>query len=341
MTIKKVEESFSRNLTAVQLLQNALSSSFIDAYVEHVENLVDDYQVRVIDGVPDEQSVKRLQEIYQQLATEQLTPEEIRKVSQLVLLKGTQTEPLQPNHQLTPDGIGFLFIYLIEQLYPRKEKPLTILDVTVGMGNLLLTIINNLRIAGYQSIKGVGVDNDETLLGVAAATSSWMGETLTLFHQDGLQAMLLEPMDVAVADLPVGYYPDDKRASEFMMSVSQEHSYAHHLLMEQSMRYVKESGYGLFLLPTNFLQTDQSHVVKKWLQERVFLQGIIELPDELFKKDTSRKSIVIVQNRNEHTNQVPEVLLAKLGSLSNPKSIQAFFTQFETWLQENKKEIKD
>lgn len=336
MTGNKIEEMFSLHLTAIQLLQNALSSSFIDAYVEHMENVVDDYQVRVVDGVPDEVSVKRLQEVYKQLATP-LTPEEKRKVSQLVLLKGTQTEPLQPNHQLTPDGIGFLFIYLMEQLYPKKAESLAMLDVSVGMGNLLLTIMTNLKLAGYQSVKGVGVDNDETLLEVASATSSWIGENVALFHQDGLQPMLLEPVDVAVADLPIGYYPDDARATEFLMHVEQGHSYAHHLLMEQSMRYVKECGYGLFLLPSNFLETEQSAELKKWFQECVFLQGIIALPDELFKTEASRKSIVIVQNRSEQTTQAKEVLLAKLTSLTKPQSIQSFFKQFEKWIKENKK----
>src|SRR5699024_12586419 len=60
-------------------------------------------------------------------------------------------------------------------------------------------------------------------------------------------------------------------------------------LLEQSMAYVKKNSFGLFLVPSNFLETDQSDQLKKWLSgEEIFLQGIIQLPTELFKKD--RKS---------------------------------------------------
>ncbi|MFL4114214.1 hypothetical protein, partial [Pseudomonas aeruginosa] len=90
--------------------------------------------------------------------------------SQLLLLKGSQTEHLQANHQLTPDSIGFLFVFLIEQLYTNKKAPVKILDIAAGMGNLLLTVLLNLSNAGYQT-EGIGVDIDDTLLAVAASTS--------------------------------------------------------------------------------------------------------------------------------------------------------------------------
>src|SRR5699024_1291664 len=98
-----------------------------------------------------------------ELLSLELGKEDWRKLTQLLLLKGSKDENLQPNHQLTPDSIGFLFVFLIEQLTLKKEQPLEILDITVGMGNLLLTILINLQAANY-SVNGVGVDNDETLL---------------------------------------------------------------------------------------------------------------------------------------------------------------------------------
>lgn len=334
MAQEKMEELFELQLQAVQLMQNALKSSFYDAYIEHIENMIDSYQVRVIDGVPEKEVAQQLQEIYDRLAQYELSAEEKRKMVQLLLLKGMQTEPLQPNHQLTPDGIGFLFVYLIEQLAPKKEQPLRLLDLTVGMGNLLLTAMTNLSLANYKEVTGIGVDNDETLLEIAAANAEWIAASLQLFHQDGLQELLIEPMDIAFSDLPIGYYPNDEKAQNFISGVSDEHSYAHHLLMEQSMNYVKEAGFGLFLVPSNFLESEQSEALKKWFKERVYMQGIIQLPDDLFKHESARKSILIVQNHGKQANQVTEVLLAKLATLKNPESIVSFFKQFEEWKQE-------
>lgn len=333
MSAEKMESSFHLTVEAIQLLQNALESSFFDSYVETIENFIDHYQVRVIDGVPDETTVARLQTIYEELKAVSLTAEEKRKLAQLLLLKGGQTERLQANHQLTPDSLGFLFVYLIEQL-TNADDTTQILDLSVGMGNLLLTVLLNLQLAKRQ-VEGTGVDIDETLLAIAAATSEWTQAPLYLFHQDGLQDLLIEPMDIAISDLPVGYYPQDEKAGQFISAAPEGHSYAHHLLMEQAMNYVKPDGFGIFLMPSNFLETEQSDYLKKWLKEKVYLQGMIQLPDELFKQAHSRKSILLLQNKGEMSQQASEVLLVKLASLKEPKNITKLFEQFAAWKAAN------
>ena len=35
-------------------------------------------------------------------------------------MKAAQTEPLQANHQFTPDAIGFIITFLIDQLAKRR-----------------------------------------------------------------------------------------------------------------------------------------------------------------------------------------------------------------------------
>lgn len=34
---------------------------------------------------------------------------------------------------------------------------------------------------------------------------------MTLLHQDGLANLLVDPVDVVISDLPVGYYPDERK----------------------------------------------------------------------------------------------------------------------------------
>lgn len=327
MDPEKMERIFEQMMTAIQLLQNDLKLSFLDAYIENFENINDGYQIRVLDGVPKEATVFELESIYDQLKALALEPEDFRRLSQLILLKGSKLEALQPNHQLTPDTIGFLFVYLLEQLYPKGT--LRILDDTVGMGNLLLTVVLNLQLAGY-TVEGYGVDIDDTLLAVAAVNSDVTEAPIQLFHQDGLQDLLLEPVDVTLADLPVGFYPNDERAAKFTAYAEEEHTYAHHLLLEQSMNYVKPDGFGIFLVPANLLDTPQSPLLKKWLGN-VYLQGMINLPNNLFKSEQSRKSILILQKPGPQSQQAQEVLLAQLGSLKDPKKIQQFFNEFEAW----------
>lgn len=334
MNPEKIETAFSLMEKAIITLQQSLGTSFFDAYIENTENLVDNAKVRVIDQQPNAATVEKVEALYQEILALGLEKEEWRKLTQLILLKGSMSENLQPNHQLTPDSIGFLFVFLIEQLTLKKEQPISILDVTVGMGNLLLTTIINLQAANY-SVKGIGVDNDETLLAIAAADSLLVGEEVKLFHQDSLQDLLVDPVDYVVSDLPVGYYPNDQQAEKFMTHSEKEHSYAHHLLIEQAMNYVKSDGFGLFLVPSNFLETEQGPLLQKWLKDEVFLQGIIQLPDELFKSEHSRKSILLLQKKGETAEQAEKVLLVHLPSLKNPTNVTEFFKKFEDWKSSN------
>ena len=334
MNPEKIETAFSLMEEAIITLQQSLGTSFFDAYIENTENLVDNAKVRVIDQQPNAATVEKVEALYQEILALGLEKEEWRKLTQLILLKGSMSENLQPNHQLTPDSIGFLFVFLIEQLTLKKEQPISILDVTVGMGNLLLTTIINLQAANY-SVKGIGVDNDETLLAIAAADSLLVGEEVKLFHQDSLQDLLVDPVDYVVSDLPVGYYPNDQQAEKFMTHSEKEHSYAHHLLIEQAMNYVKSDGFGLFLVPSNFLETEQGPLLQKWLKDEVFLQGIIKLPDELFKSEHSRKSILLLQKKGETAEQAEKVLLVHLPSLKNPTNVTEFFKKFEDWKSSN------
>ena len=330
MLPEKMEQGFEQNLKAIQLLQNALGTSFLEAYVENAENLIDNYQVRVVNGVPTEEVAKQISDLYKEISQLTFEPEEWRRLSQLLLLKGSQTEHLQANHQLTPDSIGFLFVFLIEQLFTNKKEPLKILDIAAGMGNLLLTVLLNLANAGYQA-EGLGVDIDDTLLAVAASTSDLTQANVQYFHQDGLQDLLVDPVDVAISDLPIGYDPNDQKAKEFLTSTNEGHSYAHHLLLEQAMKYVKPDGFGLFLMPSNFLETEQSEDVKRWFKEEGYLQGMIQLPDELFRNKQSQKSILILQKKGTNAKQAQEVLLVKLDSLKKPEKVTEFFKEFATW----------
>lgn len=334
MSQNTIETGFQLLDDAIKWLQESLAVSFIDAYIENGENMTDDLKVRVQDNLPDAATKAKIEKNYQEFQKLELTPEERRKVSQLLLLKGTMAEGLQANHQLTPDTLGYLFVYLVEQLVDKKDEVIRLNDLTVGMGNLLLTVMINLKLANYQVV-GTGIDVDDALLAVSAVNSEWLEQDVTLFHQDSLQHLLIEPGDIAIGDLPIGFYPHDDHAQKFVTGTNDGHSYAHHLLMEQNMTYVKENGFGLFLVPSNFLETEQASELKQWITEKVYLQGILQLPESLFKAKQSRKSIIIVQNRGDVSGQVKEVLLADVPSLKDGQQLQQFFKEFSTWKEKN------
>lgn len=334
MSQTNIELGFEYMSESVMILQQKLETSFFDAYIENGENILDNGKVRVIDNVPSPVDVEKLEKLYQEISKLDLSKEDKRKITQLTLLKGLQEEPLQANHQLTPDSIGFLFVYIIEQLMKDKKESVVIGDLSVGMGNLLYTILANLSLAGFTS-SGIGVDTDELLVQIAAIDKNWIDLDVSLIHKDSLSDLPIDPLDVVVGDLPIGFYTNDEQAKNFTTSVAEGHSYAHHLLMEQSMNYVTNDGVGLFLLPNNFLETEQAPALTKWLKESVYVQSILRLPTSLFSQESLGKSIVLLQHKGEHAKQAKEVLVAEIPSLKDSESVMNFVSQFRQWSEDN------
>jgi len=325
----KVKSAYELVLEGSQILQNVLGQSFWAGYIENISNIVDNYRFRESDGKLDNLTKKHLNEIYEKLKNLNLVAEEWRKTSQMVLLKGSLSDPLPASNQLTPDSLGFLFVYLIEQLEENK-KELTLFDISIGMGNLLLTIMTNLALV-HKQVRGFGVDIGGTELKIAAVDADLTDSNLRLYHQDGIQALLqIEFVDFVISDLPIGYYPDDKRAKQFIVYSENTHTYIQHLLLEQSVKYLKEGGFGLFLLPSNLLITEQTPFFKRLLGKNIYLQAVLSLPKNIFNNQQVHKSVFIFQKNGKNVEQ-REVFVAHLNSLIDVEAIKNFFAQFSKW----------
>lgn len=256
--------------------------------------------------------------------------EEIRKAFQLVILKGMK-ENTQPNHQMTPDSIGILFGYLVQKFYTSEE--LRLLDLAVGTGNLLTTAMNH---QVGKNIAAYGVDIDDLLLQLALVNANLQEQPIEFFNQDSLEHLFIDPVDVVVSDLPVGYYPNDIRANEFKVKAEDGHTYAHHLFIEQSINYVKPGGYAFFVIPNNLFESEQAAKLHDYIKEEVHIQAIMQLPETLFKNKQSAKSILILQKKGNNIVAPKQVLLAKVPSFSNMRAMEQVLSELDTWIQANK-----
>ena len=334
MSQKEIEQLFNQLDTSVQLLQKELDVSYLEALSETGENILANKQPHQIDGLPSDESIGKLTQLYQDIELDSMEPEEIRKAIQLALLKGSKMDVLQPNHQMTPDAIGFIFNYLIEKLISEKDQMIRLLDPAVGMGNLLSTVYNGL-ISKSIPVEAEGIDNDDLLITLASVNTVMQRQSVTLTHQDAIQDLLIDPVDVIVSDLPVGYYPLDEKASKFKTAAKNGHSYAHHLFIEQSLYYLKDGGFGIFLVPAQLFETDEAPALLKMIQEEAFLQGMLNLPNELFKTKNSRKSILLIQKKGDNAKQAKQVLLAQIPDFKNQKAMLQFMKEVDSWKKEN------
>ncbi|MGV0167657.1 class I SAM-dependent methyltransferase [Furfurilactobacillus sp. WILCCON 0119] len=318
---------------AISLLQEQLETSYLDAFIEVGDDLIDGGTVRIEEGRPTAEAAATLRDLYAKISLDQLTPEEIRQALQLVLLKDVETDAIDANHQLTPDAIGFLVAYLASRLLPQQA--LTVLDLAVGTGNLLTTVMNQLMTDSAVTIHGFGVDNDDSMLAAANIDGALQRHDLELFHQDALDPLMMPAVDLVVSDLPVGYYPLDEHVKAFETAAKTGHSYVHHLLLEQAVHQLKPGGWGIFLVPSDLFTSSEAKGLVAWIQEHAHLQGLLNLPGELFMNKSAQKAILLLQKKGGTAKQAGQVLLGEFPSFKQPDAVQQFMQQIDAWVVAN------
>ena len=315
MNFEKIEQAYSLLLENVQELQNTLLTNFYDALVEQNGSY--------LDGDTELDSVRQNNE---KLKALKLSKEEWRRAYQFLLMKAAQTEPLQANHQFTPDSIGFILTFLIDQL--SNKEHIDVLEIGSGMGNLAETILNNTK----KNVDYLGLELDDLLIDISASIADVMDAKVSFVQGDAVRPQVLKESDVIISDLPVGFYPDDNIATRYEVASRQEHTYAHHLLMEQSLKYLKSDGYAIFLAPNDLLTSTQSDLLKNWLQKHAQIVAMIALPESLFGNAAYAKTIFVLKKQDE---QAVQPFVYALSDLQNQADLLTFSEKFQNWSQES------
>jgi len=291
--------------------------TYIDTYAESKESLYLESIIEVCnkwllnDGVEEVAGIT--------------SKEEIRRGIQLAILKGMQKNA-QPNHQMTPDSIGMLIGHLAGKLM-EDQKSIVLLDPAVGTGNLLYTVMNTIG----KDITANAVEIDELLVRLAAITAELLEHPVNFLVQDALRPLFIDPVDLVVSDLPVGYYPDDDNGSNYELMPEENHAFAHHLFIEQSIKHTKPGGYAIFIVPENLLESIQSPKLQLFLKRKTMIRAIIQLPISLFKNAAHAKSILILQKPYPELKVMPEVLLARVPDMKDKRSMGLFLQEIDSW----------
>ena len=315
MNFEKIEKAYGYLLENTQTIQNDLQTNFYDALVE--QNAI------YLDGQTELTLVK---ENNQRLKDLNLSKEEWRRSFQYLLMKAAQTEPLQANHQFTPDGIGFLLVFLVDQL--ASSDQVDVLEMGSGTGNLAQTLMNNCQ----RSLDYLGLEIDDLLIDLAASMAEVMKADVNFAQGDAVRPQVLKESDVIISDLPVGYYPDDAIASRYQVASPQGHTYAHHLLIEQSLKYLKPGGVAIFLAPNDLLTSEQSPLLKQWMQDHAQVLAMVTLPENLFRSANLAKTIFVFRKQEE---AVVQPFVYPLTDLQDQEDLMKFRESFQNWNKES------
>lgn len=331
MNSTPIEKIFSVIDQTAHVLEQELDCTYLEAVAETGENL---FQQEILQDEISEIAKKRLRKHYDELNILTFDNGTIRKSYQLAVLKGMK-EATQANHQMTPDAVGIFMSYLVSK-FVKNEESISILDPAVGTGNLLTTVLNTLS---EKTISTVAVDVDPLLVKLAFINANLQQHPIQFYTQDSLTPLLVDPVDVVVCDLPVGYYPNDAVASGYTLhSTEKGHSFAHYLFIEQSVHYTKPGGYLFFLIPNHLFESGQSKELHAFLQENAYIQSVLQLPLSMFKSKSQAKSILILQKKGENLKAPKQVLLAELPKFSDKQTMKKTVAKIDHWIEMEKRE---
>lgn len=317
----KVEQLFEWMDSTTEFIQQHENEPYLDSLSITMETLFNQSAPDNTDDI----LTHKLQASIVELQFSSYSMEDVRKAVQLTILKGMK-DSTQQQHLMTPETVALLVGYLAGKVSKGKES-LRLFDPASGTANLITTVLDQLP----QQVQAFASEIDPTLIKLALLNANLQKKQIEFFHQDSLRPFLLDPLDIIVADLPVGYYPDDIRASEFELKADEGHAYAHHLFIEQSMYYTKEAGYLIFVIPDFLFDSDQSDKLHHYIQEHAHIVGVLRLPESAFKSEKNVKSILVLQKKGQHTHAPKQPLLVKMPSFKNTKAMEDILVQMNTW----------
>lgn len=310
--MEKIEIAFGLAVKNIEMIQDELDVDFYEAFIEQNAN----YLGALIAEMPEAQTAE-IAENNNHLRSLNLSKQEWQKLFQFVMLKGSQVAPMQPNHAMTPDAIALIFQFVIEHLH--SEQNLRMIELGSGMGNLAEGLLVNLQ----KEVDYVGLEVDDLLLDLSASMAEIIGTSAKFIQVDAVQAQQIEQADVLLSDLPVGFYPADTVVKQFEVANSSGHTFAHHLMIEQGFKYLKNGGFALFLAPEDLLTSPQGKLLKDWLSNHGSLTAVLTLPKSLFNAD-SKAIYILKKGPAAHAT-----FAYPLSSLTDRESLQNFMAEFK------------
>ncbi|GAQ02029.1 DNA methyltransferase [Companilactobacillus farciminis] len=121
MSEKDMQSYFDKLNKANSLLKESLKVSNIDTLAENLTN-ISDGKVYVENSVPDQETVAKLEAIYQELKQLNLTPLQLKQAITVAIIKAQKDDKAEVNKLMTPDAIGLIASLIAYEVLNVQNK---------------------------------------------------------------------------------------------------------------------------------------------------------------------------------------------------------------------------
>src|SRR5699024_176142 len=125
---------------------------------------------------------------------------EKRKTYPLSYLYQVKEEPVQPNHQITPDATGYLVAHT-EDTFTKGARA-NLIDNGSGTRHLPMTVKEMV-----ENVELSGIEVDPSLAEINANLCEFLEVPMNIHPQNVIGPSRVNNANIAIGDLPVGYYP--------------------------------------------------------------------------------------------------------------------------------------
>lgn len=316
MEQKQIEELYRVLDQASQLLSEDLDISYLEGLIEICEDLVQN-KIQIENEKPSDNIVKRLEVLLRGLHIEKYDSESIRKGISLAYLRAIQVDKIQPTHHQTPDIVAIIVAYIIGSFVKDNDK-IDILDPFVGVGNLLATVINYLKLKTVSLGQVTGIEIDDALLALSGISFDLQNLSVNLI-EDNMLNIDLPKVDVVTADVPLLHKVNSQLTDN--------------QLIYKANQALKPNGLAVYVIPSLLIEGSGATEFLTNLTKDVYVQGIIKFDDAMFKNKEAAKNLLIIQKHGQNVTQAKEVLLAQVPSLKETTNLSKFFEDVDKWIE--------
>ena len=260
-----------------------------------------------------------------------LSREDIRKLFQYILIRREQEETVESLH-MTPDAVCIFMSYLVQR-FTEGQTIHSIIDPAVGTAHLLTAVLNGFI---EDTIKEVyGMDIAKSALQFSLMNGDLQGYPLDLILGDYLQTQVPR-VDCVVCELPTGYYANASGSKNYRTNRPDTMAFSHELYIEKILSHVQAGGFVFLLIPNHLFEKDETKVLHQLILENAYIQALLQLPDELFQKETDKKSIFVLQKKGGEAHAPKQVMLVQIPSFQKEEGFEHILFQMNNWFKEQK-----
>lgn len=263
---------------AVMLVYNETKQSYLEALVRVIDGLIG----TIDDKGLSHEVINALEDTYLRISKTMFLNEEIRTSFNLLVIKGLKVSPYKLDI-VTPDSLNFIIANIVNRFSNEYD---TILDITMGIGNLLNTIANFCN----HELKLIGVEKESLLADLARCGANLLEIESLIYCNDPLDINNLYP-NIVVGDL------GNFNGEEYKLLLNQVNS-------------LDDEGLFIFVINNDFFTNPGVLELKDNFNGTLY--GLIVLPDTMFK-DASKKKSILIGTKNKINEQM---MIVNMPSLS-------------------------